>query len=401
MQEFNDKGLDSARAYMIKQKLQNLSNNKDIPLHFTSHDELNKILMEVDEVSEELKNALSQAREKTQELDLILENIDEGILALDNEGKIIACNKMAQDFFCFDYVEPIKVEKVISNAKVLENIKDAQAKKNLMLYDHKRANGEIFQVRFLPVALDKITLIIAMQNVTDLRKVAIEKQEFFANAGHELNTPLSSIVGYSEVLLKDKKYNKTFLETIHREALRMKGLIEDMLRISEIEENKEIVNENIRFDKIIEEVIVGVLPKAKTKKITIEKDVDKSTIFANYEKITEVVSNLVNNAIKYNNENGKVKISLKKNKNNITLTVADNGIGIPLKDQSRIFERFYRVDKARTKTEGGTGLGLSIVKHICNHYNATLELKSTQNQGTTITAVFPNNENTIKKDITN
>ncbi|MCL2521628.1 MAG: ATP-binding protein [Erysipelotrichales bacterium] len=378
--------------FMIKEKLESIGKDNKNPLRLTRHDEINKMLIEIDEISEKLRNALSQSTAEKQKLDLILGNIDQGIVALNNEGIIISCNKMAEEFFCFEYNGPIEIKKVVRNLTVLENLKSAIEKKNLIFYDHTRANGEIFQVRFLPVSLDKISLIIAVQNVTDIRKIAIEKQEFFANAGHELNTPLSSIVGYSEVMLKDENINIAFLETINRESLRMKLLIEDMLKISELEENKLLVDEDINLEKIVIQVISALAPKAKTKNIKIIQELDKSVISANYEKITEVVSNLIDNAIKYTNEDGEIIVSVRKLTNNVILKVIDNGIGIPQKDLPRIFERFYRVDKARTKSEGGTGLGLSIVKHICNYYNAQIKLESKVGVGTNITVSFIANE---------
>jgi len=374
--------------FMIKEKLGNIGKETDSPLLLTRHDEINKMLIEIDEISEKLKNALSQSTSEKQKLDLILENIDQGIVALNNDGVIISCNKMAEEFFCFTYNVPVQIKTVVRNLTVLENLNNALGKKNLLFYDHTRANGEIFQVRFLPVSADKISLIIAVQNVTEIRKMAVEKQEFFANAGHELNTPLSSIVGYSEVMLKEEKTNKFFLETIHREALRMKMLIEDMLKISELEENKLLVDSYIELDKIVGQVIFALTPKAKAKNIKIIKELENCSLFANNEKITEVVSNLIDNAIKYTNENGEIIVSLKRKTNNLELTVKDNGIGIPQKELPRVFERFYRIDKARTKSEGGTGLGLSIVKHICNYYNAQIKLESKVGVGTNIMVVF-------------
>jgi len=380
----------TAPIFMIKKKLEDIGLEEDSSILLTKHDEINKVLIEIDEISQKLKDALSQSRAERQKLDLILGNIDQGIVALDNEGIIISCNKMAEEFFCFEYTEPMQIEKVVRNISVLDNIRQALTKKSLILYDHIRASGEIFQVRFLPIAIDKISLIIAVQNVTELRKVATEKQEFFANASHELNTPLSSVVGYSEVLLKDKKFNKVFVETIHKEALRMKLLIEDMLKISELEEDKEIIDEMIAFDQIISQVIIAALPKAINKDIKIVQDLDECVILANSEKITEVVSNLIDNAIKYTNNGGEILVKLKKSAIGVTLTVKDSGIGIPQKDLSRVFERFYRVDKSRIKQEGGTGLGLAIVKHICNYYNASIKLKSKENQGTEISITFTN-----------
>ena len=378
----------TAPIFMIKQKLANIESNENTPIQLTKHDELNKVLIEIDEISEKLKSVLGQNVEEKQKLDSILANIDQGIVALDSSGQIISCNKLAEEFFCFNYTEPVAIEKIVRNISVLDNIKKAQEHKSMIFYDHTRANSEVFQVRFLPLAHDKISLIIAVQNVTDIRKTAKEKQEFFANAGHELNTPLSSIMGFSEIMLKDKKYNKAFVENIHKESLRMKILIEDMLRISELEENKEIIDAELDFKKIIDGVVNSATLRAKAKKITIKQNLTDAKIFANEEKITEVVTNLVENSIKYSGEGSKVEVTLTKEDNLAILKVEDNGIGIAQSDLSRIFERFYRVDKARTNIVDGTGLGLAIVKHICNHYNAQINVQSTLGKGTQITISF-------------
>lgn len=248
-------------------------------------------------------------------------------------------------------------------------------------------NGQTYEVRFFPVSFKEVSVIIAAQNVTEIRKTGLEKQEFFANAGHELNTPLSSVIGYSEMLLSEKKYNPGFAETIHKEALRMKLLIEDMLKISELEGNKEIPDGEIDLKPIVEQVITAALPKADGKKIALTAALQCCKIFANAEKITEVAANLIDNAIKYTGEGGAVSVSLKTENGQAVLSVKDNGIGIPQKALSRVFERFYRVDKGRAKSEG-TGLGLAIVKHICNHYNAPIKIKSKEGAGTEITVEF-------------
>ena len=214
------------------------------------------------------------------------------------------------------------------------------------------------------------------------------KQEFFTNASHELNTPLSSVLGYSEMLLTEKRYNESFLTTIYDEASRMKLLIEDMLKISEIEESKEIIDEEFDLKSIIEQVVSAALPKAKNKNITLNAYLESCVIFASPKKITEAISNLVDNAIKYTNGGGRVIVRLKPEDGKAVFSVQDTGVGIPEKDHNRIFERFYRVDKGRTKSEGGTGLGLAIVKHVCNHYNAPIKLQSKEGSGTEITIAF-------------
>ncbi|MCL2822131.1 MAG: ATP-binding protein [Firmicutes bacterium] len=415
----------TAPISMIKHKLDNIGKAKQTPIVLTKHDEINRVLLEIDEISDKLNFALTSYQSEKHKLDLILENIDQAIVAIDIGKKIIACNKTAEDYFNFEFTQPVSINTALKNRTLLDNINQAIDNNQFMTYDFVRLNGQIYQVRLIPVKLNEISLIISAQNVTDIRKTSQEKQEFFANAGHELNTPLSSIIGYSELILKEKKYNQPFVETINRESLRMKLLIEGMLKISELEENKEILDEKIDLKSIVEQVINAAKPKAENKKIKLSASLENAAIFANAEKITEVVSNLIDNAIKYTDTDSKVGsaakhtdtgeadfasfkvksnkignttshsdtnttvfVSLKVENNNAVLTVKDNGIGINQKDLNRIFERFYQVDKARSKTEGGSGLGLAIVKHICNHYNAPIKIQSTEGLGTEIKVIF-------------
>lgn len=249
------------------------------------------------------------------------------------------------------------------------------------------------KVKAKPISLTKHDDInVVLQEIDTisekLNTTLLYKQEFFANASHELSTPLSSIIGYSEMLLTEKKHNENFVKTIHKEAMRMKLLIDDMLKISMLEENKEIFNEKISLKLITEQVVTAAEPKAKTKNIVLNAHLEDCEIFANTEKITEVISNLIDNAIKYTNSGGRVIVSVKEENDSAIFSVKDTGIGIPKKEQSRIFERFYRVDKSRSKAEGGTGLGLAIVKHICNYYNAPVKLQSKEGVGTEITVMF-------------
>jgi two-component system phosphate regulon sensor histidine kinase PhoR len=320
--------------------------------------------------------------------DLILENINQGIVAIDSKARITLCNKKAEEVFDFTFNKPIPIKKLIRNKTLIDNVQTAIAKSEYVAFDYNKSGTEDFDIRLLPVVSDEIRLIMTIQNVTHVRKVILEKQQFFSNASHELNTPLSSIIGYSELMLSDKTYNDTFVETIHKEATRMKELIGDMLKISELEENKKVIDEKINLRNIVEQVITAATPKASSKGIKVAVVTDDCCIFANHEKITEVVANLVDNAIKYTGKKGYILVSLAKNKNEAILSVKDTGIGIPSHAFGRVFERFYRVDKGRAKTEGGTGLGLAIVKHICNHYKAPIRLQSKEGVGTEVTITF-------------
>jgi len=321
--------------------------------------------------------------------DLILDNIGQGVLALDNKRRMILCNKRSADDLGFVRVQDIPIDEVITDLSILNSINEAITKNTFITFDKTREDGEIFELRLLPVDSIVVCLIIVSKNVTDIRKIALEKQEFFANAGHELNTPLSSIIGYSEMLMADKGNKKEFASIINKEATRMKFLIGDMLKVSELEENKEMVDEIIDFEELLESVIKAALPRIKAKKITFLQESDQCYIEANREKITEVAANLIDNAIKYTHEGGQITIRLRSKDGKVSLRVTDNGKGIPPQSISRVFERFYRVDKGRGKNdEGGTGLGLAIVKHICAHYNAPIKLQSKVDLGTRVTVEF-------------
>jgi len=375
---------------LIKEKLGDVLNPtaEAKPIILTKHDDINVVLQDIDEISEKLNSTLAGYQSEKRKLELILNNIDYGIIALDRERRVVSCNKPAEDYFCFECIAPAPIETLIRNKNILDNIYQAVGKNEFISYDHTRLNGQTFEVRFFPVNLQEVSLIITAQNVTDIRKTSLEKQEFFANAGHELNTPLSSVIGYSEMLRADKKYNGAFTETILKEALRMKLLIEDMLKISELEENKELRDEAFDLNAVVGQAVTAALPKAESKQITLTANLASCAVVANPEKITEVAANLIDNAIKYTNAGGTVEVGLKAENGKAVLSVKDNGIGIPAKALSRVFERFYRVDKGRSKAEGGTGLGLAIVKHICNHYNAPIKIQSKEGAGTEITVTF-------------
>ncbi|MCL2061370.1 MAG: ATP-binding protein [Firmicutes bacterium] len=370
---------------MINEKLQTAGTAQSSKIVLTKYDEINSVLTEIDDISEKLHATLADYQAEKHKLDLIVDNIDQAIIALDEKMQIISCNKTAEDYFCFTFSAPVPAAYVFKNTAILNNINQAVLKNEYICYDHMRQNGQVYEVRFFPVNAPEFSVIITAQNVTDVRKTDIEKQEFFTNAGHELNTPLSSIIGYSEMLLKEKKYNKNFAETIHREASRMKLLITDMLKISELSEHKEIHDEKMDLAAVVQNAVTAMQPKAQAKSLTLTADLEACAILANAEKITEVAVNLIDNAIKYTDAGGTVSVSLQTENGRAHLTVKDTGLGIPQADLRRVFERFYRVDKGRAKKEGGLGLGLAIVKHICNHYNAPIKIHSTEGTGTEIT----------------
>lgn len=220
------------------------------------------------------------------------------------------------------------------------------------------------------------------------------RQEFFSNASHELKTPLTSIHGYVELLENDMAANETmkkdFLKRIKKETNNMTNLINDILMISRLETKEaEVIMEEIRISLLLNEVVVSLEPLAQEYQVQLNTSCKPIVMTANAQQIRELLGNLVTNAIKYNKPGGKVDVTVTTETKEMVIVVEDTGVGIPQDAIQRIFERFYRVDKGRSKKVGGTGLGLSIVKHIVNYYNGTVEVQSRLNEGSKFTVRLP------------
>ena len=241
--------------------------------------------------------------------------------------------------------------------------------------------------------IDMYMLMVAT-DITEQVKTTRAKQEFFANASHELKTPLTAIAGYSEILTMGKPTEKQLAKCsteIQQNALRMKALIEEMLQLSKLDaQTTAIEKEEISLRNLCEETIdeLRVIAKKHNISITIEGE---ATIEGNYKDIMMVIKNLISNAVKYNKENGHVKVKIKDDDDNVKISVKDNGIGISKEDQEKIFDRFYRVDAARSTTadESSTGLGLSIVKHIVENHKGTIKVVSEINKGSEFIITLP------------
>ncbi len=239
--------------------------------------------------------------------------------------------------------------------------------------------------------LDPLSEMLKSQH-TDVLAAAKARQDFTANVSHELKTPLTAISGYAELLeggMVSEENQNHFYQEIRKNADRLIALINDIIKLSELDR----VDHGMAFEKIdlyevARECVNELSVSAKLKYITIAIDGKESPIHGNKELIKELIENLVQNAVRYNNPGGKVLVSVNTIDNSTCLIVKDNGIGIPAADQQRVFERFYRVDKSRSKATGGTGLGLAIVKHIVEIHDAKIELDSAPGVGTTISVLF-------------
>lgn len=241
------------------------------------------------------------------------------------------------------------------------------------------------------------------QNVKEyLERLEQEKQirqEFFSNASHELKTPITSIRGYVELLESGMSLNEEttqdFMKRIKKEAMRMASLVDDILMISRLESRgakTDIIK--IQAAELLEEAIASLATQAAERNVFIHKRLNSFTIRADLRQMTELCMNLIGNAVKYNNPGGEVWVEVRRENTNMVLIVKDSGVGIPSESLNRIFERFYRVDKGRSRKQGGTGLGLAIVKHVVNFYHGTVRVESEIGKGSTFTVRLPIAEDT-------
>ncbi len=225
----------------------------------------------------------------------------------------------------------------------------------------------------------------------EILKTANIREEFSANVSHELKTPLTAISGYAELMATDQAASSTtkhFSNEILKSAARLRSLIDDTIMLSELDRYREKVSEAVRLDEITAECVSSMSIDAQKKKVSLRYNGNPAEIYGQSELLRHMAENLIQNAINYNRENGTVDVSVLNEGDKVVLTVKDTGIGIPEKDQERVFERFYRVDKSRSRATGGTGLGLAIVKHIAEIHNATIKLTSQENVGTEIRIIF-------------
>ncbi|NCC78634.1 MAG: PAS domain-containing sensor histidine kinase, partial [Clostridia bacterium] len=253
--------------------------------------------------------------------------------------------------------------------------------------DIRIKSAEIFGER-----ITKVGTVVVLEDITDLKKLEKMRSQFVANVSHELKTPLTSIKGFSETLkfVKDDETRNKFLDIINDESERLTRLINDILTLSTIEQTKIVKHEEIDVAKETEQVYHLLLPKAESKNISLNLTQNEPIfLYGDRDNYKQLILNLVDNAIKYTKESGKVNIRLNKEQNNLRLVIEDTGVGIPEKHISRIFERFYRVDKARDRAMGGTGLGLAIVKHIVLSMGGTIDVVSKIGEGTRFTILIP------------
>lgn len=367
-------------------------------------DELSTLANHFNIMSETLETKMMELKTNNKEMDTILESMKSGVVAIDNEKKIIFLNKTVEKLFKIKevHVRGKSILDVLRNYQVedfvvsiiqneIESFEDEIVFENNRIYQiHSRAMyGDLNGNQIVGV-------LLLFEDITEFRSLERIRQDFVANVSHELKTPLTSIKGFAETLkngaMDNKELREKFIDIIDVEAARIISLTEDLLSLSEIEANTDMLRvDEINVYEVVDEVMGIFVMLADEKNIRIERDLEEELpkLIGNANWFKQLLINLVDNAIKYTSENGKIKVKVINFNGDLVLKVSDSGIGISQQYLGRIFERFYRVDKARSRQEGGTGLGLSIVKHIVIAFNGRIEVESQLDKGTTFTVSIP------------
>lgn len=365
--------------------------NLDEPLDNETYDELAPFLTRIAKQKRQLSKNLKKLRGKQEELTIITNNMNEGLVLLNGQQNVLFINESAAKIFGFSAKEVIgRNILTVDRAQEVQDLlqKVSQAGKGEGLYEK---DGHFYQLSGSSV--NGSGSVILIYDVTEKMTAEKLRREFSANVSHELKTPLQSILGYAEImkngLVKDEDKQR-FLERIHAEAGNMIELIQNIMELSRLDENKTLDEfEDVDLLKLAQSVTLRLKHKAQTKGVTLNVNGSNACVCGVQSILSEVLYNLVDNSIKYNKDNGKVDVKVQDGSEEVTVSVSDTGIGIGAADRERVFERFYRADKSHSKEIGGTGLGLSIVKHGVLFHKGRVELESEPGVGTTITFVLP------------
>lgn len=372
-----------------------------------SKDEIGSLSEVLSYMSEQIKQDIEKINQEKAKLDAVLSSMFEGIMVVDEKGKLLLINHSLRKQLLIDSSIENKMPIEVIRNQEIQNIVDRiiSGRESLVTQEIMLEPEEkIFKVNAVPIIRnnDLEGAVLVFHDITELRKLEKIRQDFIANVSHELRTPISSIKGYAETLLEgameDKENLKEFINIIYKDANRLASLIDDLLDLSKIESGKmKMFFEALEIEPIVKSVLSILEKNIKNKNLLVSLDIPKDLpkVLADERRITQVFLNLLDNAVKYNVQNGKINIKAYSVNGWVQVEISDTGIGIPEKDLPRIFERFYRVDKARSRELGGTGLGLAIVKHIIQAHRGNIWVKSEIAKGSTFFFTLPKAENTI------
>ena len=364
----------------------------DRPMENDAYEELSPLLHRIHAQRQEIKQQMWALQRKQDEFEQITGNMKEALVLLDATGRIVSINPAAKALFTAD-TSCIGSDFLTIDRK--QNMRQAisEVRENGHAYFRSATNGREYQFDLSRIEdCGKLQgIVILAFDVTEQVNAEKHRQEFTANVSHELKTPLQSIIGSAELMengiVKEEDVPR-FIGHIRKEASRLVFLIDDIIRLSELDEGTEMPREDVSLKVLSEEICETLADAAKLKDVSLEVTGDDGVVNGVRRLLYEVVYNLCDNAIKYNNPGGSVKVTIAQKSGEVLLSVQDTGIGIAPEHQDKVFERFYRVDKSHSIQSGGTGLGLSIVKHAVQYHHGKVSVESDLNKGTTISILF-------------
>ncbi|MDI9539992.1 MAG: ATP-binding protein [Bacillota bacterium] len=357
-----------------------------------TYDELSPMVNKIIKQQDKITRQMQELNQKADEFEQITESMSEGLVLLNKEGVVISINDAAKKLFNVgDDAVGSDFLIIDRNLEMNNAIQKALKGKHSELREKRNGNEYQFIINRIESEGKTAGVVILSFDITGKAFAERSRREFTANVSHELKTPLQSIIGSAELLengLVKQEDIKKFVGNIKDEASRLVSLINDIIDLSQLDENIELEKEMIMLNQVVEEVVEDLSMFAKQKEVEIEVDSEPCEMKGIRRYLYEIVYNLCDNAIRYSEKGGRVTVKLKNKNGNIVLVVSDEGIGISPEHQSRIFERFYRVDKSHSKETGGTGLGLAIVKNAVAYHDGTIKIDSNIKKGTTITIQF-------------
>ena len=358
--------------------------------------ELQPLADRIREQNRTIRRQMDELRAKQQEFFAITDHMREGFLLADRRLNILSGNHSALELLS----DGAEVQTLWEDCCREEIRQAAEAALN---GEHTEVllplDGSTYQIVANAVVSDgQVTgVVVIMMDVTEQRQRDALRREFSANVSHELKTPMTAISGFAELMkegLVPPEKVREFSGDIYRECRRLISLVDDIIDLSKLDEGTvPMEKEQVALRLLAEETLESLRPTAEKQEVMLSLEGEETVIFGVRSLLSEMLYNLIDNAIKYNREGGEVRVALRRGEKEVRLSVSDTGIGIPKADQSRVFERFYRVDKSHSRAIGGTGLGLSIVKHAAQYHDARVELESELGKGSTFTVIFK--ENTI------
>ena len=387
--------LSGLLAGRLSKKIVEPLNHLDLehPLDNECYEEISPLLNRINRQHEEIQQQMRVMRQRTDEFNQIIGNMQEGLVLLDEKETVLSINAAALKLFG---VEKSCVGQsfltVDRNHEISLAIQQALSDGHAEIRCHR--GGRVYQFDLSRINSDgrAVGAVLLAFDITEQEYAERNRREFTANVSHELKTPLQGILGSAELIEKGMVQPEDvphFIAQIRTEATRMVTLIGDIIRLSQLDEGDEMPREKVELLSLAEEVTDSLKDEAAKKKVTLVVEGQAASIEGVRRLLYEIFYNLCDNAIKYNLPGGSVHFFVDSSEKSVAVKVTDTGIGIPAEDQSRVFERFYRVDKSHSKASGGTGLGLSIVKHAVQYHHGAIELKSEPGKGTEITCVFP------------